>query len=203
LLSSVRDAKALWSMIFARIIYAINWMNVGAIFFLMSPDLGAGVSGLGTITASFYLGIGLLQFPAGVLAAKWGPKKVSVIGVFLSSFSALGTSVMGTIPEMAVLRFFVGAGMAFVFAPGVVIIARLLRGGKSGMGVGLYNSAYDVGGVLALFGWVVVAGVTGWRSSLALSGGLGVVSGILTLLSFPGTKRVWSPASGEGRCWPS
>jgi len=185
LLSSVRDAKALWSMIFARIIYAINWMNVGAIFFLMSPDLGAGVSGLGTITASFYLGIGLLQFPAGVLAAKWGPKRVSVIGVFLSSFSALGTSVMGTIPEMAVLRFFVGAGMAFVFAPGVVIIARLLRGGKSGMGVGLYNSAYDVGGVLALFGWVVVAGVTGWRSSLALSGGLGVVSGILTLLFVP------------------
>jgi len=185
LLGSVKNAKALWSMIFARIIYALNWMNVGAIFFLIGPDLGAGVSGLGTLSASFYLGVGLLQVPAGVIAAKWGPKKVSVIGVFLSSFAALGTSVMPTIPEIAILRFLVGSGMAFVFAPGVVIIAGLLRGGKSGIGVGLYNSAYDVGGLLALFGWVAVAGVTGWRLSLTLSGGLGVLSGVLTLLLVP------------------
>jgi MFS family permease len=185
LLDSVEDSKALSSMILGRIIYALNWMNVGAIFFLMAPDLNAGVSGLGTLTASFYLGIGILQVPGGILVAKWGPKKVSVIGVFLFSFSALGTSVMTTVPEITVLRFLVGAGMAFVFAPGVVIIARLLRGGKSGMGVGLYNSAYDVGGVLALFGWVVVAGVTGWRLSLAISGGLGVFTGVLTLLFVP------------------
>ena len=185
MLGSVKNANALWSMIFARIIYAVNWMNVGAIFFLMGPDLGASVSGLGTLTATFYLGIGLLQVPGGLLVARWGPKKVSVLGVFLSSFSALGTSVLTTIPEIAILRFLVGVGMAFVFAPGVVIIANLLRGGKSGMGVGLYNSAYNVGGLFALFGWVVVAGVTGWRLSLALSGGLGVLSGILTLLFVP------------------
>jgi len=64
-------------------------------------------------------------------------------------------------------------------------VARLLRGEKSGIGVGLFNSAYDVGGLLALFGWVLVAGVTGWRSSLALSGGLGVISGVLTLFLVP------------------
>jgi len=185
LLDSVQDSRALWSMIFARIIYAINWMNVGAIFFLMRPDLNAGVSGLGTISATFYLGIGIMQVPGGILVAKWGPKKVSVIGVFISSISALVTSVLTTIPEVAILRFLVGAGMAFVFAPGVVIIARLLRGGKSGIGVGLYNSAYEVGGALALFGWVVVAEATGWRLSLAISGGLGVLSGVLTLLLVP------------------
>jgi len=185
LLDSVQDSKALWSIIFARIIYAINWMNVGAIFFLMGPELGAGVSGLGTLSAAFYLGIGIMQVPGGVLVAKWGPKKVSVIGVFLASLSALGTSAMTTIPEIALLRFLVGAGMAFVFAPGVVIVARLLRGGKSGIGVGLYNSAYDLGGALALFGWVVVAEVTGWRLSLVISGGLGVLSGVLTLVFVP------------------
>jgi MFS family permease len=172
-------------MIFARIIYALNWMNVGAIFFLMGPELHSDVSGLGTLSAAFYLGIGIMQVPGGVLVAKWGPKKVSVIGVFLASISALATSVMTTIPEIAILRFLVGSGMAFVFAPGVVIVARLLRGGKSGIGVGVYNSAYDVGGALALFGWVVVAEVTGWRLSLAISGGLGVLSGVLTLLFVP------------------
>ncbi len=185
MLDSVHDARALGSLIFARIVYAINWLNVGAIFYLMNTDLQAGVSGLGTLTATFYLGIGIVQVPAGILAAKWGPKKVVVIGVFLSSFSALGTSVLSTIPQIAVLRFLVGAGMAFVFAPGVVIVAQLLRGGKSGIGVGLFNSAFDLGGLLAIFGWIVIATTTGWRPSLALSGGLGVLTGVLVMMYVP------------------
>ena len=55
-----------------RIVYAINWLNIGAIFFAMGPDLGSGVVGLGTLTSSFYIGLGLMQVPGGVLAAKWG-----------------------------------------------------------------------------------------------------------------------------------
>lgn len=185
MLDSVQDTRAMGSLIFARIIYAVNWLNIGAIFYLMSPDLRAGVSGLGSMTSAFYLGIGLLQVPGGLLAAKLGPKKVVVIGIFLTSFSVIGTSVSTSIGEIAVLRFLVGAGMAFVFAPGVVIVAGLLRGGKSGMGVGLFNSAYDLGGLVAIFGWIVVATFTGWRPSLALSGGLGVVTGALVLLFVP------------------
>jgi len=185
LLESVQDARAMGSMIFARIVYALNWMNVGAIFYLMSPDLHAGVSGLGTLSAAFYLGIGLAQVPAGILSAKWGPKRLVVIGIFLSSISVLATAVVSTIPMMAALRFLVGAGMACVFAPGIVIIAQLLRGGKSGVGVGLFNSAFDVGGLFALFGWVVVATFTGWRPSLWISGGLGVLTGVLALLFVP------------------
>lgn len=186
LLNSIRDSKALGSLIFARIIYAVNWLNFGAIFYLMSQDVGAGVSGLGIVTAAFYLGIGLVQVPAGLLAAKYGLKKVVVVGVFLTSFSVLGTSASSTIAELAALRFLVGAGMAFVFAPGVVIVSRLLRGGKSGLGVGLFNSAYDVGGLLAIFGWIVIATAVGWRPSLALSGILGVITGVLVFAFVPG-----------------
>ena len=56
----MEDPSAIGSLIFARIVYAINWLNVGAIFVLMSPDLGVGVAGLGTLTSAFYLGIGLM-----------------------------------------------------------------------------------------------------------------------------------------------
>ena len=181
----MEDPSAIGSLIFARIVYAINWLNVGAIFVLMSPDLGVGVAGLGTLTSAFYLGIGLMQVPGGLLAARYGPKRVVVLGIFLSSFAALGTSVLSDVSEIAALRFLVGTGMAFVFAPGVVLVARLFRGGKSGIGVGLFNSAYDLGGLLGLFGWVVIATAVGWRPSLALGGGLGVLTGILVLLYVP------------------
>lgn len=185
---------AIASLIAARVIYAVNWLNVGAIFVLMGPDLGAGVGGLGTLTSAFYLGIGLMQLPGGVLAARWGLKNTVVLGVLLSSFSALATSIGSSIPEIAVLRFLVGTGMAFVFAPGVVIVARLLAGRRTGTGVGLFNSAYDVGGLLGISGWVVLATVAGWRPSLALSGGLGVATGVLTYLYVPGD----SPSGERG-----
>ena len=182
---SVQDSKALWSLILARIVYAVNWLNFGAIFYLMSADVGAGVSGLGKVTSVFYLGLGLLQVPAGILAAKYGPKKIVVSGIFLTSAAVIGTAASSTIPELEVLRFAAGAGMAFVFAPGVVIVTRLLRGGKSGMGVGLFNSAFEIGGILAIFGWVVISVATGWRPSLALSGGLYAVTGVLVMLFVP------------------
>ena len=183
--SSVQDSKAFGSLILARIIYAVNWLNFGAIFYLMSADVGAGVSGLGNVTSVFYLGLGLLQVPGGILAAKYGPKKIVVAGIFLTSLAVLGTAASSSIPELEALRFLAGAGMAFVFAPGVVIVTHLLRGGRSGMGVGLFNSAYDIGGIMAIFGWVVIAATTGWRPSLALSGGAYLVTGVLVILFVP------------------
>ncbi len=168
-----------------RIIYAINWLNIGAIFYAMEPDLRAGVLGLGTLTSGFYLGLGLMQVPGGILAARWGPKKIVVLGTMISSVSAAATGFAPDLTVATALRFLVGGGMAFVFAPAVVIIARLLREGRSGLGVGLFNSAYNVGGIFALFLWGVIAGLTGWRLSVELSGGLGVVSGLLVMTTVP------------------
>jgi MFS family permease len=166
-------------------IYAVNWLNVGAIFVLMGPDLGSGVGGLGALTSAFYLGIGLAQIPGGVMAARWGPRNTVVVGVLLSSLSALGTSAATDIAQATALRFLVGAGMALVFAPAVVIVARLIRGGRTGTGVGLFNSAFDIGGVVGIFGWVVLATIIGWRPSLALSGGIGVMTGLLIMVFVP------------------
>ena len=70
--------------------------------------------------------------------------------------------------------------MALVFAPTVVLATRIL-GGKSGVGAGLINSAFDLGGLFGLFGWILIASTTGWRPSLALSGSLGLLAALLII----------------------
>ena len=100
----------------ARAVYAINWLNIGAIYSLMEADLKGGLTGLGTLTSSFFLGIGLFQIPGGILAAKWGPKKVVMIGIMVSSFSAAGVSLTSEIYSAAILRFLAGVGTASVLA---------------------------------------------------------------------------------------
>ena len=111
---------------------------------------------------------------------------MAVVGIFLTSFAVLGSAASSTIPELEVIRFVVVAGMGFVFAPGVVIVTQLLKSGKSGMGVGLFNSAFNIGGLLAIPGWVILAMETGWRPSRALAGGVYLVTGVLVLAYDPG-----------------
>ncbi len=189
MLDPFRKRGAVASLVLARIVYAINWLNIGAIYVLMAPSLGAGTSGLGTLTSTFYLGLGLMQIPGGLMTARWGPKRVVVLGIFLSSLSVLCTSVSSSLQVIAALRFVVGTGMAFVFAPGVVLVARHLKG-NTGLGVGLFNSAFDFGGVLGIFGWAVIAAEAGWRQSLLLSGALGVATGVLVMWFVPGDEGV-------------
>jgi MFS family permease len=178
------ERRAVASLIVVRIVYAVNWLNIGALFYLMSADLNSGVSGLGALTASFYLGVGLMQIPGGVLAAKWGPKRTVTTGIIVPSLAVLATSFSTSLTEVVVLRFVVGSGMAMVFSPTVVLATRFL-GGRSGFGAGLINSAFDVGGLLGLFGWILIASATGWRSSLVLSGALGLITGLLFIVLVP------------------
>jgi MFS family permease len=173
------------SLILGRVVYAINWLNIAAVFSLIASEFQQDISGLGVVTAAFYIGIGAFQVPGGILAAKTGPRLTVIYGTTIASISALSTGFARNLAEMAVLRFFVGAGMALVFAPAVVLLTRLLREGSEGLAVGTYNSAFDWGGVIGLSSWAAIAGWLGWRSSLVLSGSLGLATSLLLVFFVP------------------
>jgi MFS family permease len=183
--SGINNRRAIASLIFGRLIYAVNWFNFAAGFTLVARDMSQNVSGLGTVVGSFYLGVGLFQIPGGLLAAKIGPKRTAVYGTLLASAASLLTAVATDFSQLLVLRFLVGTGMAFVFAPGVILMARYFRERAEGFSVGLFNAAFYFGGALGIFGWAVLADVWGWRESLAMSGGIGLVTAALMLFLVP------------------
>jgi len=185
LLRNVAHRGAFWSLIVARVVYAVNWYNIASIFAPMAVELKSDVSGLGILASSFYLGIVLFQIPGGLLAAKYGPRRTSFVGIFLASVSAFLTGFSAGVQEAAALRFIVGVGMALFFSPGVSLIAKYYRKGSEGFGIGLYNSAFDLGGALGLFGWALLAEVLGWRQSLFISGGMGIVTSLLIIVLIP------------------
>jgi len=185
LLRNVTNRDAFWSLIITRVIYSINWYNIASVFSQVAFDFKTDVSGLGLLTSSFFLGVGLFQLPGGVMAARYGPRKTSFLGILIASTGVLLTSFSTEILHLAVLRFFVGLGMSFFFAPGVTLVVRYFRSGAEGLGIGLYNSAFDVGGAIGLFGWAVLGELIGWRESLLVSGALGVFTSVLMLLFLP------------------
>lgn len=177
-----RNAQVV-SLLLARVFYSANWFNIAAIFFLIALDLEQDISRLGLVTASFIIGVGVFQVPAGILAAKYGADKIAVFGILLASFCALLTGVSNTIPQIAILRFVVGMGMACFFGPSVILISKYLGRQSEGLGIGLINSAHAIGGIIGIFGWVILAQLFGWRSSLVIGGALGLVTGLVLIIS--------------------
>jgi len=167
-----------FSIVLARILYAVNWFNISSIFYLILIDFNQDVSMLGLITSGFLIGIGLFQIPAGILAAKYDPRLIIVFGTMLLSISSLLSGLVSEISQMVFLRFLVGVGMAFFFGPSVILISRYLGRGSDGLGVGILNSAHSLGGIIGIFGWIIIAEVIGWRMSLLFSGILGIASGL-------------------------
>lgn len=176
------------SLLLARIFYSANWFNIASIFYLIAYDLKQDISMLGLVTSSFIIGVGLFQVPAGIIAAKYGPDKLAIFGILLASFCALVTGLSESILQIAVLRFIVGVGMACFFGPSVILITKFLGRRSEGLGIGLINSAHAIGGIVGIFGWVVLAQLMGWRISLVIGGILGLLSGLILSISLSRTN---------------
>src|SRR5918992_3551189 len=171
------------SLLLARVLYSANWFNIASIFFLIAADLRQDISMLGLVTASFIIGVGIFQVPAGILAAKYGASKIAVSGILIASFCVLLTGVSNDILQIAILRFIVGMGMACFFGPSVIMISQYLGKRSEGLGIGLINSAHAIGGIIGVFGWVILAQLLGWRTSLIIGGALGLVTGLVLVIS--------------------
>lgn len=167
------------SLMLARVVYTINWFNIAAIFYLVASDFIKDIAMLGIISASFLIGVGLFQVPAGIIAAKYGPRKIAIYGIIIASSAALATGFAANTLQITLLRFIVGLGMACFFGPSVILVSKYLGKESEGLGIGLLNSAHALGGIIGLFGWVMLAEYLGWRAALILSGGLGILTAVL------------------------
>ncbi|HKH89765.1 MAG TPA: MFS transporter [Nitrososphaera sp.] len=172
-------------MIITRIVYGINWFNVAAIFPLVALEFNKDVSLLGSASAAFFMGIGLFQIPAGIFAAKYNPRSSAIIGIMISSTAALLCGAVSEASQLIWLRFTVGVGMAFFFSSAVILIAKYGKRGFPGFSIGIMNSAHSMGGIIGIFAWIILAQMVGWRLSLIFSGGLGLVTAFLMIMTIP------------------
>jgi MFS family permease len=141
------------TLMLARIIYTINWFNIASIFYLIALDFREDIAMLGIITASFLIGVGLFQVPAGIIAAKHGPRKIAIYGIVIASSAALITGLASDITQITILRFIIGIGMACFFGPSVILVSKYLGKESEGLGIGLlYSGTVWLGNVSRSYG---------------------------------------------------
>ena len=137
------------------------------------------------MSASFLAGVGLFQIPSGLLSMRIGMKITIIIGTAISSLATLASAIQSDPLSLIVLRFIIGAGIAFMFTPGVSLIASYYPSGREGFGVGVYDAFSLTGGIFAYIGNTIIASQYGWRFTLALNAAAGLMVGLAFLAIIP------------------
>ena len=182
---SSRRWLILGTVLSSRTIYTINWFNIGPALFFIGAEFNQTLPSLGILTSAFLLGAGLFQVPAGIMSSRWGAKNTSQLGMFILSLSGIGEGLSPNFPILVLSRFVLGIGAALFFAPAIGILTPLFRDDEEGLVLGLYNSCFNIGGGIALFGWVVVIESFGWRQGLVLGGVIGLLSVLVSQFVIP------------------
>jgi MFS family permease len=185
LFKNMENRNAVTTLIAVQFVSAINWYSVSSVFSLIAADLHQNVSGLGLVTATFVLGVAAFQLPAGLYAARYGPKRALTLGTLLISVSSILLGLADQVIFLTILRFVEGVGEAFIFGPGVILIMRYFKKGSEGLGIGLFGGAFDLGGIIGISGWAVLGGVVGWRISVVAGGVIALGSCVLLILFVP------------------
>jgi len=185
-------------------------VNVSVAGALMREELALDPAAMGRVFSAFLLGYALCQVPAGMLADRFGARRV----LALASLSwVVALAAMAFVPAAAALplllgfRLLLGVGEAPTFPAAAQAISRHIPPEARGRANGLVVAAIGLGSAIAppFVGAVMVR--FGWRAAIAASAlpALAVGLGWLAVRRMPPElgpddgRREAAPAGGAGR----
>lgn len=140
----------------------------------MARDLQLTDTRWGWVMSAFALGYALFQTPSGILADRFGPRKVLAgVVVFWSIFTAM-TGAVWTFGSLLAVRFLFGAGEAGAFPGSARAFYAWLPVGERGLAQGVIFSGSRLGAALAMPGVAWMIDRVGWRQSFAILGAVGL-----------------------------
>ena len=165
-----------WSLVALLAVTAtasyLSRVNVSVAGALMMKELALDQIQMGRVFSAFLLGYALCQVPAGMLADRFGAKRV----LALAAFSwVVATAAMASVPGAAALplllgaRLLLGIGEAPTFPAAAQAISRHLPVPVQGRANGLVIAAIGLGSAIAPPLMTAVMVRHGWRTALAVS----------------------------------
>jgi ACS family glucarate transporter-like MFS transporter len=153
--------------------------NISVVGALMMRDLGLAQIEMGALFSAFVLGYALFQVPAGLVADRWGARKVLGWSAFCwvvvtGCMAALGLGILGSasisaLTILLVLRFVLGVGEAPTFPAAAQGVSQWVPSSGLGFANGFVLAAIGAGSATApvLLSRVMV--LWGWRVALLTS----------------------------------
>jgi YNFM family putative membrane transporter len=146
----------------------------------------AQASGMLSATAGS-MALGLV--PAGLLAQRFGPKRVMSASLALGALCCLACALAPSYGSLLVLRALLGLALAGLPAVSSAYLAEELDPAALGRAIGLVIAGNAAGGMTSRLVCGVLADLVSWRGALAGLGALGVLAAVEFRRSLPDARR--------------
>ncbi|MFJ1211859.1 MFS transporter [Burkholderia pyrrocinia] len=139
---------------------------------------------MGVVMSAFFWSYALLQLPAGMLADRFGQKKVLGFAVLWWSLATAVTGLATGIKSLVALRVALGVGEAGAYPANAGITSRWFPKAERATVAAIFDSGSKLGSAVALplIAWLIAA--FDWRVTFAVTGLLGIVWSVVWFFVF-------------------
>jgi MFS family permease len=151
---------------------------------LWAAEFHLSLTGVGILKAVYTAGMALSQIPAGLLAERWGERRLLVVGTAITAlgYLAVATTASGMLSLVALLLVAgLGSGVQHPLASSLV--SRAYETGPRRAALGTYNFAGDLGKIAVPAAVAVVVSFVGWRAASGTYAIIGLGGALLIALA--------------------
>ncbi len=131
----------------------------------LMAEFQVGAALLGTLSGLYFYTYAFLQAPAGLALDRWGPRRALTVSTFVAG---LGAALFGWAPSIEVAflgRLLIGAGVAFAFVGGMMLVAAWFPPRRFAAASGLLMVGGMLGGVVGQAPLALLVRDIGWRNA--------------------------------------
>ncbi|HKU95029.1 MAG TPA: MFS transporter [Vineibacter sp.] len=158
----------------ARVLAALVLTTISSQFFRASTaaiapdliaDLGLSAQQFGAANGVFFLAIGLVQIPVGILFDRYGPRRVTTALTVLAVAGAVWQAVCTSGVEFLAARLVLGVGCAGSFMSAVLLSSRWFGGDRLATVLSWVFALSQIGLMLATTPLAAASAAYGWRTA--------------------------------------
>jgi ACS family glucarate transporter-like MFS transporter len=169
-------------------------VNLSVVGDPLMREQGLTQAQLGRLFSAFLIGYAACQIPGGMLADRWGTRRVLALGAALWVLASVGIALagwgplagLGVVPVVVAFRLLLGVGEAPTFPAAARGVAHWIRPAQQGRANGLVLAAIGLGSALAPPLLTFCMTRWGWRAAVVVSALPAAAAALLwTLLPAP------------------
>lgn len=145
-------------------------------------SFNVGAAGLGLISSCYFYSYALTQFPAGLLYDCYGPRRVMTVAILLCVIGTVFFALTDSISMACLGRILIGFGSSFSFVGILVLVAKWFKPHQFALLVGIAQSCSSFGAIFGEYPLAKLTEFVGWRHSLLLLAGIGLLLALLIWL---------------------
>jgi MFS transporter, FSR family, fosmidomycin resistance protein len=151
---------------------------------LWASEFSLTLTGVGVLKAVYTAGMALSQIPAGILAERWGERRLLVVGTAVTALGYLGVATLasGMLP-LAAFLLVAGLGSGVQHPLASSLVSRAYETGPRRAALGTYNFAGDLGKIAVPAAVALVATAIGWRYASSMYALLGLAGTVFIALA--------------------